>query len=695
MTVSKKLTYEDLERKIEELEETVRKNVEALRALKASEGRFRIIADSSPTAVMMYQDDRWVFVNRAAEVFTGYSAKELLKTNFWELVHPDYRAIAREHGRKRQRGEETINRYEVKIVTKGGTEKWMGLTGATTMIDGRPAGVLSVADITERKQTEEALKASEERFRSLFNNAVEGVFHTTLDGRLMDANMAFARMAGYESPQEAVDKITHIAHQLYADPGDREKVIDLLMRRGYLSNFECPMCRRDGSVFWVVINVRLAYLEGSGAPCIEGFVADITARKEVEKALRESEERFRQLVENAPDGIYVQTRGEFAYVNRAAIRMFGGISADQVLGRPVITRSHPDYHAAILERIRLLNEERKKVSAMEQKYLKLDGTSFDVEVSAVPFIYENQMGALVFFRDITERKKAEDALKESEQKYRAAFENSRDAIYITNDEGIFIDHNRAFLDLFGYTKEEMAGVHARDIYADPARRDVFRETIAEEGYLKDYEVILRKKDGRQMDCLMTASMRRSDDGKVLWYQGVIRDVTEKKLQEEQLRTMSIVDDLTGLYNRRGFFTLAQQQMKLAERTKKEMFLFFVDLDKMKSINDTLGHKEGDNALADVAAALREVFRESDIMGRMGGDEFAILAIDAKRGTGKGLAKRLRATLETYNRPGKKYHLSLSVGAAHYDPGHPSSLDELITRADTLMYREKRKKNDQR
>lgn len=693
--MSKKPTYEDLKKKIEELEETAGKNMQELNELRASEAKLRIIADSSPTAVMMYQDDRWIFVNRAAEVFTGYSANELLKMNFWEIIHPDHAAIAREHGRKRQRGEETINRYEIMIVTKDGTEKWMGLTGASTMIDGHPAGVLSVADITERKQAEEALKASEERFRSLFNNAVEGVFHTTLDGRLVDANMAFARMAGYESPEEAVNRITDIAHQLYADPGDRGKAIDLLMNKGYLSNFECPMRRSDGSVFWVVINVRLGYLEGSSTPCIEGFVADITLRKEAEKALRESEERFRQLVENAPDGIYVQTLGEFTYVNRAAMRMFGGISPDQVLGRPVITRSHPDYHAAILERIRLLNEERKKVSSMEQKYLKLDGTPFDVEVSAVPFIYENRMGALVFFHEITERKKAEAALKESEHKYRAAFENSRDPIYITNDEGVFIDYNQAFLDLFGYTKEEMAGVHARDIYVDPARRDMFRKAIEEKGDLKDFEAVFRKKDGRQMDCLMTATMRRSDDGKALWYQGVIRDVTEKKLKEEQLRTMSIVDDLTGLYNRRGFFTLAQQQMKVAERARKQMFLFFADLDKMKLINDTLGHKAGDSALLDVAVALRKVFRESDIIGRMGGDEFAILAIDAKSGTGKALTERLHAILETYNLPGKKYRLSLSVGVAHYDPGRPSSLDELIARADRFMYNEKRKKNGQK
>ena len=156
--------------------------------------------------------------------------------------------------------------------------------------------------------------------------------------------------------------------------------------------------------------------------------------------------------------------------------------------------------------------------------------------------------------------------------------------------------------------------------------------------------------------------------------------------------MSLTDDLTGLYNRRGFFTLAQQQMKVAERTKKDMLLFFADLDKMKQINDTLGHQEGDKALIEIAAIFKEVFRESDIIGRMGGDEFAILAIDTSDETREVLIHRLHDTLEAYNKLGdKNYQLSLSVGIAHYNPKAPLTLDELMTQADTLMYEEKRGK----
>jgi diguanylate cyclase len=173
---------------------------------------------------------------------------------------------------------------------------------------------------------------------------------------------------------------------------------------------------------------------------------------------------------------------------------------------------------------------------------------------------------------------------------------------------------------------------------------------------------------------------------------ILNDMTERKQMEEQLLTMSVIDELTGLYNRRGFFTLAGQQLKTAERTRKDLLLFFTDLDNMKQINDTLGHQEGDKALVEIATVLKKTFRESDIIGRIGGDEFAVLALDVIDKTGGALMKRLHNKLGDYNRLGdRNYVLSLSTGIAHYDPENPCSLDGLMSLADTLMYKEKRKK----
>lgn len=161
------------------------------------------------------------------------------------------------------------------------------------------------------------------------------------------------------------------------------------------------------------------------------------------------------------------------------------------------------------------------------------------------------------------------------------------------------------------------------------------------------------------------------------------------------RSMSLIDDLTGLYNRRGFLALVEQQLKLAQRTKRGFMVVFADLDGLKQINDTLGHKEGDNVLIKTADLLRDTFRESDIIARLGGDEYAVLAIEANKISLTILAERLQRSIKAYNTKGsQRYQLSLSVGMAQYDPNHPRSIDELLAEADALMYEHKqsRKRN---
>ncbi|RLB03875.1 MAG: hypothetical protein DRG50_09670, partial [Deltaproteobacteria bacterium] len=155
-------------------------------------------------------------------------------------------------------------------------------------------------------------------------------------------------------------------------------------------------------------------------------------------------------------------------------------------------------------------------------------------------------------REISERRQIEEALRQSEEKFRTLFEDSRDAIYITTREGNFIDANQSALDLFGYTREEMTGVNARQLYVNPKDARRFQKEIEQKGFVRDFEVKLRKKDGTEMDCLFTATVRRANDGSVLAYQGIIRDITERKRQEEQLAYMATHDTLTGLPNRMLF-----------------------------------------------------------------------------------------------------------------------------------------------
>jgi len=274
-----------------------------------------------------------------------------------------------------------------------------------------------------------------------------------------------------------------------------------------------------------------------------------------------------------------------------------------------------------------------------------------------------------------------------------AIEQSNDGMALAEGD-CYIHVNQKFLDIFGYEKPEDVIGKSKFIIVHP------------DDHEKVMERNLKRQKGEQVPSKYEfkgitqsgATLYVEVSTAIVAYHGktvlliYFRDTTERKHMEERLQAMSFTDELTGLYNRRGFITLSEQQLKIAERTRKNILLFFADLDKMKQINDILGHQEGDKALIEVTTILKEVFRESDIIGRMGGDEFAILAIDTTDETKEILLNRLHNTIDNYNRPeGRSYQLSLSIGIKSYDPEKPSSLDELISQADTLMYEEKRNK----
>jgi diguanylate cyclase (GGDEF)-like protein/PAS domain S-box-containing protein len=178
---------------------------------------------------------------------------------------------------------------------------------------------------------------------------------------------------------------------------------------------------------------------------------------------------------------------------------------------------------------------------------------------------------------------------------------------------------------------------------------------------------------------------------------VVRDITDRMQAEEQLRSMSLKDDLTDLYNRRGFFTLAEQQKKVASRMKKGVFVLFADLDGLKEINDTYGHKEGCSTLMEAASILRECFRESDIIARLGGDEFVVFSMENEGNSDAGMiSRRLQQRIELRNAQQRgRSRLSMSIGIAYCPQDKAYSLEDLIHRADALMYDQKKKRKGDR
>jgi len=178
------------------------------------------------------------------------------------------------------------------------------------------------------------------------------------------------------------------------------------------------------------------------------------------------------------------------------------------------------------------------------------------------------------------------------------------------------------------------------------------------------------------------------------YRKAHREIITRKALENKLRKISTTDDLTELLNRRGFFSLAGQQMKVAERVGEDLFLLYTDLDNLKLINDSLGHETGDQALREAAAVLRSTFREADIIGRLGGDEFAVMFTSAENAATapRTVLTRLDEGLAEFNRKSQKsYQLHMSIGVVPFDKARHKSLDDLLSEADALMYEQKKKK----
>jgi len=280
---------------------------------------------------------------------------------------------------------------------------------------------------------------------------------------------------------------------------------------------------------------------------------------------------------------------------------------------------------------------------------------------------------------------------ESEELYRTLAEKSFAGVYVVQD-GKFCFLNSNAVAYSGYTMEELLKkdtisiVHAED-------REQLKKNAAEMlrgNRTFPYEFRIITKEGQTRWIMETVTSIIWEGKRAIL--GNSMDITERKKMEEGLITLSITDLLTGLYNRRGFIMFAEQQLKLSDRTKRGLLLFFTDLDGMKWINDTLGHEEGDRALMEVADVLKETFRSSDIIARMGGDEFAILAINTTDVNSEIITGKLQSLIDAHNKQeNRRYTLSISVGFSYYDPGNPCSLNVLMIQADKLMYEHKKSK----
>lgn len=300
----------------------------------------------------------------------------------------------------------------------------------------------------------------------------------------------------------------------------------------------------------------------------------------------------------------------------------------------------------------------------------------------------------IYAIDITERKKAGEELKDSEERLKILFDYAPDAYYISDLKGNFINGNKAAERLLGFKKEELVGksflkLKLLSLTDIPKAAKLLVKSLRGQPTGPD-EFVLKRKDKSKVTVeISTYPVKIKERTLVL---GIARDITEQKQAEEELKKLARIDSLTGCYSRGYGLELLDRQIKLSHRSKSPLLLAFLDIDGFKAINDTFGHDEGDKVLKEVANLFKSTLREVDIICRMGGDEFLLISLDSSLQDASLIKERLNKNLTKLNHSLKKpYKIGLSIGLSCYDPANPQPMDELIRIADKKMYEEKKKK----
>jgi diguanylate cyclase (GGDEF)-like protein/PAS domain S-box-containing protein len=298
---------------------------------------------------------------------------------------------------------------------------------------------------------------------------------------------------------------------------------------------------------------------------------------------------------------------------------------------------------------------------------------------------------------------------DGEDRYKALVKQLPVGVYRTTPEGLIIEANAALARILGYRKpSDLFICNVEDFYVrgDDRARHLARLTSKSTAF-QEFE--LQKADGRRFWARDYCRAIKGPNGRIVHYDGILVDITERKtaerkleranrklrLSNQKLENLSTSDHLTGLNNRRGFFTFGLQQMRIAKRLKKDNFLVFLDIDNLKEVNDTHGHAAGDLLLQGVASILKTTLRESDVIGRIGGDEFAVLAMRSKGLAERALLARIEEGVQACRiKANPRLRVSVSMGLVRIDPQKYQQLDDFLAHADFLMYQEKRKKERQ-
>ena len=685
--------------------------------LRESEERYRSVAESVREVVFQTDaEGNYVFLNPAWQDVTGFTVEESLGKSYLEFIHPDdLQRDLEDFERLGGRGDD-YTEYEARFRARDGSLHDVEIKFRQHFDEGGNLAGSSgtINDITERKKTERELQESERRFRQLFEQSVDAMYVHDEEGRFVDCNSQACNLLGYTREELLSRSVADISLNVLS-PEERtrkEKEGSTLWQRAtagepgvFSRGHEEENVRKDGTVF--PVEVRVGSVDYGGRRMVLASVRDITERRRTEEALRESEERFRSSFEDASVGMALVSLEDRPFrVNRALCEMLG-YPEEEILGKRSSEFTHPDDLEVTDDRSdRLIAHDGPDNMSVEKRYVCADGRVVWA-ISDVSVVRDSEGEPSHFicqFQDITKRKQAEEALRQSEESFRGAFENASTGVALVDLDNRYIRVNHALCEMLGYPKEELVGKRSFDLThpEDQMKSRGRQRWMLDENSPDTMRLEKRylRKDGGVVWAISDVSLVRDSEGNPSHLVSHFQDITERKNLEEQLSYQAFHDPLTGLPNRSSlqkdfeqFTGYPASRPDVRQDEASYVGLLFLDLDGFKEINDSMGHDTGDKLLQAVAERLRGSLRTGDVAARFGGDEFCIL-LNKVSGEDEAIraAGRLKDNLEApFSLGSSSVSLTVSIGIAVEELVDESrSLDELLREADAAMYRAKKR-----
>jgi diguanylate cyclase (GGDEF)-like protein/PAS domain S-box-containing protein len=668
----------------------------AVAAFQSGEELFEALAAHTPVGIFvssasggcLYVNERWCEL-------TGLTPEQALGEGWAVALHPDdAQRVSREWAEAAAHGRDSVVEY--RFVRPDGTVSWIeGYAATVRNQQGQLIGwVGTCLDITARREAEEALARAAERFRVAFDNAPIGMALLTPAGRWFQVNPALCELLGY--PEDELLELTFVD---VTHPDDRATSVQRRRRQfegdAPTNRIEKRYVRRDGRVVWVAVS-STAVRDAAGVPLYAvAQIEDITEHVRARRVLAEAEERFHRAFDDAPVGMALVTpEGQWLQVNPAFCTLLG-YSAEELTRRTFVDVTHPDDLEASLEHSRRQLDGEVDSLRIEKRFVRSDGAV--VWVALTSTLTRDADGAPLHFvaqiEDVTDRVRAQRALEEAEERFRRAFDDAPIGMALVNLEGRWLRVNATLCEITGYSESELLARTFQDItHPEDLDRNLveLNRVIGGEQRAMRIEKRYVRPNGHTVWVRISSSLVRDPDGEPLHFVSQIEDVTDRKRAEQKLMELADHDSLTGLLNRRRFDEELRLALLRLRRHSGQATLLLIDLDRFKVVNDTYGHKTGDEVLVAVAAAIRGRLRETDVMARLGGDEFAAIVFEAGGDAALVVAADLATALRSRQIVSGEAKLTVtaSIGVVLLDGDTLGDGNDALVAADRALYRAK-------